>query len=394
MRWQLLRFLGLLILAVSLLLLGIGTLFDEYSEDPGRYSVDAQQLTEILASGETEIVSRMDPETLYFPPELADPLERGEVIGLGGEAGEIFFYRKNGSEVLRIGPFRDRAPVNLEQWQLLMFGGVLLAFLLLVGPMFRDLSRVQKSALQFAKKPIAMTPSVARHSLIFPLADTFRRVGNLVLGYCQLNQDLARTLAHEIRTPLARIKFQLAISEISPDSKAVIKQSVVEVESLVGKYLNFSRMEYGEQFIRRLSTDVEPMFARLADTLEHDAPDLDVRFYYPDGEVWLEPESLLIAIQNLVANARKYAGCRLDIRLEVIKGECRLIVEDDGPGLDSTNADELTRPFYRATTEEQGYGLGLYIVKKVMMWHDGSLELSRSERLGGARATMTWPNCP
>jgi two-component system OmpR family sensor kinase len=208
-----------------------------------------------------------------------------------------------------------------------------------------------------------------------------------------MNQDLARTIAHEIRTPLARVKFQLALDDKEAESNRVITQAVGDIEQLVDKYLSFSRVEIHEEFIVRKRVRLESFFDDLASSLEAHCPELELGYYFSDGEAWFEPDALAIAIQNLVTNARKYAHNRVDLRFDSSEERCRLTVDDNGPGL-AGDALELTDAFTRSATDDQGYGLGLYIVKKVMMWHDGELNLGRSPTLGGTRATLSWPNTP
>jgi len=274
---------------------------------------------------------------------------------------------------------------------LLFIGTMLLVLLALTWPMFRDLHRLQNQAIQFSRKPYTVPQEVGRRSPIYPLAETFRRMANIVTGYFQMNQDLARTIAHEVRMPLARIKFQLALDKTSSESGEVIDRATRDIEQLVDKYLSFARMEIHEEFIARKCTPLESFFADLGSTLDEQCPALEIGYYFPDNAAWFEPDSLAIAVQNLVVNAGKYARDRVDVHFSFDGAFCHLSIEDNGPGL-AGDAAKLTDAFTRAATDDQGYGLGLYIVKKVMMWHDGELAMDRSPNLGGTRATLRWPN--
>ncbi|WP_237067797.1 sensor histidine kinase [Microbulbifer guangxiensis] len=393
MRGQMLRLLGLMALALVVVFSAISALHQQYSSGPDDYTISATQLAQALERSEGALVQTYPLHAVHFPGELMSRLKSGATVGLDDDNQQIRFYRLSGDQVMEIGPFSQPQAASVTQWRLLFIGTMLLVLLLLIWPMFRDLNRLQNLAIRFSKKPFRMPAPTSRRSTIYPLAETFRRMSNIVLGYCQMSQDLARTIAHEIRTPLARIKFQLALDDKGAESKQVVTQAVSDIEQLVDKYLSFSRLEIHEEFISRRRVCLETFFDDLAPSLESHCPELELGYYFPDGEAWFEPDALAIAIQNLVSNARKYADNRVDLRFDYCETRCQLTVEDNGPGLGG-DALELTDAFTRSATDEQGYGLGLYIVKKVMMWHDGELRLGRSPTLGGTRATLSWPNSP
>ncbi|MCA0893358.1 ATP-binding protein [Microbulbifer agarilyticus] len=394
MRNQMLRLLGIFALALIVVLSALSALYQNYSDDPGEYAISAAQLAKVLEHRDTPLAQSYPLTAVHFPHELMERLQGGEIIGLDNGDEQILFYHLSDTNVVQIGPFPQRQQENVTQWRLLFIGAMLLVLLAAIWPMFRDLNRLQNTAIRFSNKPFRLPSRTSRRSTIYPLAETFRRNANIVLGYCQMNQDLARTIAHEIRTPLARIKFQLALenkANESNDGNRMIAQATGDIESLIEKYLTFAKIEIQEQFISRKQNALNPFFSTLSDSLEVQCPDLQIGYYFADGNAWFEPDSLTIAIHNLVTNARKYAEDRVDVRFHHDINRCVLTVEDNGPGL-AGDALELTDAFTRSATDDQGYGLGLYIVKKVMMWHDGEFQLDRSPTLGGTRATLSWPN--
>ncbi|WP_299594159.1 ATP-binding protein [uncultured Microbulbifer sp.] len=397
MRLQMLRMVSVLALALVVVYSSVAALYGLYSTAPHEYTISASQLAQALERGDAPLAQSYPADAIHFSSALRQRLNSGEVVGLDAGDGQILFYHRSGNSVLEIGPFPHEPAHSVTQWRLLFIGAMLVVLLLLIWPMFSDLSRLQNQAIRFSKKPFYIPEQLGRRSPIFPLAETFRRMANIVTGHFQMNQDLARTIAHEIRMPLARIKFQQALSASGPEkdseSAQVIDRATRDIEQLVEKYLGFAQVEVHEQFLARKSIELETFFADLGSHLEHQCPALKIAYYFPDEQAWLEPDSLTIAIQNLVVNATKYARDRVDIRFEFDgeQGFCSLAVEDNGPGLGG-DALELTDAFTRSATDGQGYGLGLYIVKKVMMWHEGELRLDQSPSLGGTRATLRWPN--
>ncbi|WP_160152036.1 ATP-binding protein [Microbulbifer sp. ALW1] len=391
MRLQMLRMVSVLALALVVVYSSVAALFNLYSTAPHEYTISAEQLARALERGDAPLAQSYSADAIHFSGALRQRLDNGEVVGLDAGDGQILFYHRNGNTVLEIGPFPHEPAQSVTQWRLLFIGAMLVVLLLLIWPMFSDLSRLQNQAIRFSKKPFHIPGQFSRRSTIYPLAETFRRMANIVTGHFQMNQDLARTIAHEVRMPLARIKFQQALTDSDSESRRVIDRATRDIEELVDKYLSFAQVEVHEQFLARKAVALETFFTDLASHLEVQCPQLEIAYYFPDGDAWLEPDSLTIAIQNLVVNAGKYARDRVDIRFAHEGGFCHLAVEDNGPGLGG-DALELTDAFTRSATDDQGYGLGLYIVKKVMMWHEGELRLDQSPSLGGTRATLRWPN--
>jgi signal transduction histidine kinase len=109
------------------------------------------------------------------------------------------------------------------------------------------------------------------------------------------------------------------------------------------------------------------------------------------GEVEGDEVLLRQAIGNLVRNALEAAGPDGRVALEgrVPAREVVLAVHDDGPGLpDGIDPEDLFRPFY--TTKREGTGLGLSMVRKTVVYHDGEVSADRGP-WGGARFTLTLP---
>ena len=102
-----------------------------------------------------------------------------------------------------------------------------------------------------------------------------------------------------------------------------------------------------------------------------------------------------IATQNLIMNALRFAKQTIQVRF-ICEGDlCQITVEDDGPGFEG-KGKQLLAAFARdkEQSDGSGYGLGLYIARKIAIWHQGRLEVAKSEELGGASLTLLWRNQP
>ncbi len=117
-----------------------------------------------------------------------------------------------------------------------------------------------------------------------------------------------------------------------------------------------------------------------------------------EGETaWVEAEPRYMhrALQNLVSNAMRHAETQVSISYRLGAQRCRIDVDDDGPGVPEDAWEQIFTPFMRIddsrTRASGGHGLGLSIVRRIINWHEGRALIGRSESLGGACFSLSWP---
>ncbi|WP_313400313.1 ATP-binding protein [Stenotrophomonas sp.] len=196
-------------------------------------------------------------------------------------------------------------------------------------------------------------------------------------------------IAHDLRTPLARLSFRL--HALPKDAREKASADIEEMNRMIGAALEFLRgqSQHGPRSRLDFASLVESVVDDLADT-GHDAALLG-----SSGPALLvgDPQALRRAVGNLIDNALKYGGqARLQLRRE--DGNVVLDVDDEGPGIDPAREEELLLPFARGDESRNrdtgGIGLGLSVAHGVALSHGGSLQLrNRSE--GGLRATLSLP---
>lgn len=120
-------------------------------------------------------------------------------------------------------------------------------------------------------------------------------------------------------------------------------------------------------------------------------PDIDVRWQLPDeARILAEPTRFELAALNVVRNACQAAASRVEVRLEHSGEGWRLLVDDDGPGIEPGLRDRVFEPFFSTRPAGEGTGLGLAMVSSVVKEHQGSLQVT-SGPLGGCRMILCWP---
>jgi two-component system osmolarity sensor histidine kinase EnvZ len=202
--------------------------------------------------------------------------------------------------------------------------------------------------------------------------------------------EMLAGVSHDLRTPLTRMKLQLALMGGEPEV-ADLKKDVEEMERMVEGYLAFAR---GEGTERAIDADlVELVNDTVADARREGATivymGVDQQLVLP-----LRRDSLRRALANIVGNARRYAK-RIEVSVQIRDHAVDVIVDDDGPGIPPDRREDVFRPFFRLegsrNPETGGTGLGLAIARDIVRGHGGDLTLANSP-LGGLRAVMRLPS--
>ncbi len=200
--------------------------------------------------------------------------------------------------------------------------------------------------------------------------------------------DMLSGVSHDLRTPITRMKLQLAMLGESPEI-AELKADIADVERMIEGYLAFARGEGDEQGSQTdLSQLVEDSVARWR--RNGAAIDCHIEGAF---SAWLRPDAIKRSIDNLIANAQRYAEhiwVRAGRRGEAVE----IIVDDDGPGIPEDHREDVFRPFYRLdesrNPETGGTGLGLAIARDLVRGHGGDILLEESPH-GGLRARLRLP---
>lgn len=209
--------------------------------------------------------------------------------------------------------------------------------------------------------------------------------------------EMAAAMAHQIRTPLAaallnvgNLKRATADPALSSRAAERALKSLRRLERLVDEMLLFARG--GNLAVSRVT--VGELLARIARTAEEafasDRFALECQAVGSDAEVWANTEALTSIALNLVDNAHQACDGTGAVRIaaELTARSCRLVFEDDGPGIPADAREKIFEPFH--TTRANGTGLGLSVARAVARAHAGDLAVDAAPG-GGARFTLTLP---
>lgn len=296
--------------------------------------------------------------------------------------------------VLRIIAPRDRAFATQGHIFILWMTGVTL---LLTGiaigfirNQVRAIERLAEAADAFGRggEVAAFKPYGARE--VRQAAAAFIAMKDRIQAHIEQRTVMLAAVGHDLRTPLTRLKLELALAEPS-DRIVAMKGDLAEMEHMIDEYLDFARGEGGEA---AEILALETLIGAVVQGAEHLGAQIHVSIE-PQLEIQARPMALKRALSNLVINAASHGR-----RVEISAAHCdqdsiEIAIEDDGPGIDPARYEEAFRPFSRLdesrNQNEKGVGLGLAIARDVARNHGGDVRLAPSA-LGGLKAILRLPS--
>lgn len=201
--------------------------------------------------------------------------------------------------------------------------------------------------------------------------------------------EMLAGVSHDLRTPLTRMKLQLAMMGEAADI-ADLKKDVADMERMIGGYLAFAKGEGVEQ---AKPTDITELVADVAGDARRHGAAIDVSLPERGIVVPLRRDAFRRALGNVVSNAQRYAS-RIAVTLALRPRHVEVMVDDNGPGIPANAREDVFKPFFRLeqsrNPETGGTGLGLTIARDIIRGHGGDLEL-RDAPGGGLRAVLRLP---
>ncbi|MBN8943498.1 MAG: HAMP domain-containing protein [Rhizobiales bacterium] len=272
----------------------------------------------------------------------------------------------------------------------LMAGGLVLVAILLLGWLTRPLKRFADAALQFSTGAEVVKVAEAGPTEVRQLAAAFNV---MQVRIKKLIDDRSQTLAaisHDLKSPLTRLRFR-AEDVADAETRADIEADIGEMETMIEGALAFLRGDRSDEPMRPVD---------LVSLVEAIATDFDemgkpTSFSAPRAVVILGRKlALKRALTNIIENAIKY-GDRADIDLSSDGATAKVVVADQGPGIDDKDREIVFAPFHRLeysrNKETGGVGLGLTVARSIIRAHGGDVLLS-DRPVGGLSVTVTLPS--
>ncbi len=205
-------------------------------------------------------------------------------------------------------------------------------------------------------------------------------------------------LAHSLKTPLAVVRTQLESEADGRQLRWTVLEQVGRMDEIVAYHLSRAATSGRQTFATPLA--LEPYAEEVVRSLEkvYAARNVLCEFEIdPAARFHGDQGDLLEMLGNLLENAFKWARHRvmLTVRATLVPGERRpgleIVIEDDGAGIPEDRIEAVLQRGVRGDERVQGHGIGLSIVHDIVKAYKGSLHVSRSQALGGARFDIVLP---
>ena len=217
--------------------------------------------------------------------------------------------------------------------------------------------------------------------------DDFDQLGMSLNAMLDRNQELVASLgrvsdniAHELRTPLARLRTALEGASLTPEDVEAARVEADRLQQIFDALLRIARLDTGRHRIIRNPVQFDEL---VSDAVEFYAPEAESRKQALGAAVTpcsiVGDRNLIFqAVANLLDNALKFApeGGEVHVDLTVENRTAKLTVRDSGPGVEAEHRERLIERFFRAPGSEAvaGTGLGLTLVQAIVAAHQGTLE--------------------
>ena len=206
----------------------------------------------------------------------------------------------------------------------------------------------------------------------------FDKMRKRILRHLNQRSEMLSGISHDLRTPLTRMKLQLAFIDDNEISQK-ISQDINEMEKMLNEYLQFANSSYSEK-------DETFDIGELTETIIKRYENNNISYNLP-SRIYMNGRKNLIqrSINNLIDNSIKYAK-KIHIELSKKNNNIQMIVDDDGLGIPENEYENVFKPFYKIDKSRGGskssVGLGLSITSDIIKSHGGNILLEKSPKNG------------
>lgn len=249
-----------------------------------------------------------------------------------------------------------------------------------------------------------VAPSLGRRNdEIVDLAKSLDTMAERIDALIAAQRGLLRDVSHELRSPLARVQVAVGLvrQRVGDQADTELKRIDAEMErlnELIGRIIDFSRLDAGLNPIRHEALRLEQIIADIADDarIEAEAKQCTISTRLPAQAPFIGDTPLLAsALENVLRNALRHSpvGGHINLSLERNQDHWHIVIADDGPGIPDALQARVFEPFFRVDDHRNpqgGIGLGLAIARQAIVAHGGNIEL-KNRNEGGLQVTISLP---
>ena len=242
----------------------------------------------------------------------------------------------------------------------------------------KPLVKLAKAAERFGKGDYVNDFRASGSLEIRKAAFEFDRMAKRINRHLNQRAEMLSGISHDIRTPLTRLKLQLAMLN-QKDLSEKMSRDIDEMEKMLNNYLQFAKTQAQEKTSK---INIVSLFDSIKDQFNNEKLKI-----FNEDEIELEgrPIALRRSFENIIQNGLTYAN-RVVVKIQKGNNRALIIIEDDGPGIPEDQYKNVFKPFFRLdksrSLNQAGVGLGLAIVEDIINSHGGSIQLGKSKQEG------------
>ena len=250
----------------------------------------------------------------------------------------------------------------------------------------KPLVRLAKAAEKFGKGDYVndFRPSGAQE--IRKAAYEFDRMAKRINRHLNQRSEMLSGISHDLRTPLTRLKLQLAMIS-QKDLSIKMSKDIDEMEKMLNDYLQFAKTQAQEE---TKEVNLNDLFNDIKNDFNSNSLSI-----LSESKITLKgrPMALKRSFENVINNGLTY-GKKVFVETQKTNNRAFVIIEDDGPGIPEEQYKNVFKPFFRLdksrSLNQSGVGLGLAIVEDVIHSHGGSIQLGKG-KLNGLKVKISLP---
>jgi two-component system osmolarity sensor histidine kinase EnvZ len=243
----------------------------------------------------------------------------------------------------------------------------------------KPLVKLAKAAERFGKGDYVNDFRASGSLEIRKAAFEFDRMAKRINRHLNQRAEMLSGISHDLRTPLTRLKLQLAMLKQKEVSEKM-SNDIDEMEKMLNDYLQFAKTQVQEN---TSSINLNDLLKSIKNKLNNE------NLILIEGETAVElkgrPTALKRSFENIIQNGLTY-GKKIFIHIQKGNNRATVTFEDDGPGIPEDQYKNVFKPFFRLdksrSLNQSGVGLGLAIVEDIINSHGGNIQLSQSKYNG------------
>ena len=214
----------------------------------------------------------------------------------------------------------------------------------------------------------------------------FEKMRKRIQRHLNQRSEMLSGISHDLRTPLTRMKLQLAFIK-DQEISSKLSEDINEMEKMLNEYLQFTSSNFSE---KNEIFNISLLMDEIINKYENKNISKDVI-----GEIYINGRKNLLrrCFNNIIDNAIKY-GSKVDVSLSKKSKNLFIIIGDDGPGIPEAEYNNVFKPFYKIdkgrAEAKSSVGLGLSIASDIIRSHGGYIRLNKS-KLNGLEVKIFLP---